>query len=426
VDGLDDIDFYLDARLVDDPYPYYESMRSRCPVQREGAHGTYVVTGFEEAITVLTDHETFSSCVSMPGPFAGFPSTPDDATDVRDEIERFRDAMPMGQHLISLDPPVHTAHRGLLMRLITPKRLSENEEFMWRLADRQLDEFIERGECEFLGEFATPFTVLVVTDLLGVPDDDRLTFRRRMDGNSSAGADTEHIMVDALAFLYDKFVEYVEDRRRVPRDDVLTGLATATFPDGTLPEPPDVAHIAAFLFAAGGDTTSRLLGASLKTLAEDQELQQALRDDRARIPNFIEEMLRFEGVVKTDHRLTRVPTTVGGVDIPAGRVVTVLLPAANRDPRHFENADQLNPDRPNARHHIAFGQGIHTCAGAPLARAEARVALERVLDRMANIQLSEEHHGPANDRRFEYLPGFVLRGLRDLYLEFTPTSGAAR
>ena len=227
-------------------------------------------------------------------------------------------------------------------------------------------------------------------------------------------------MRDSLAFLYDKFVEYVEERRRSPRDDVLTGLAAATFPDGTVPEPEHVAHIAAFLFAAGGDTTSRLITASLQMLAEDRGLQQLLRDERARTPNFIEEVLRFEGVVKSDHRLTRVPTALAGVDIPAGRVVNVLLPAANRDPRRFEDPNRFVVDRPNARHHIGFGQGVHTCAGAPLARAEARVALERILDRMADIRISEQHHGPVGNRRYEYEPTFVLRGLSNLHVEFTP------
>jgi cytochrome P450 len=194
--------------------------------------------------------------------------------------------------------------------------------------------------------------------------------------------------MDALAFLYDQFTDYVVDRRREPRDDVITGLATATFPDGSLPEPIEVVRIAAFLFAAGGETTARLLATSLRVLAEDPELQERLRGDRELLPNFIEETLRWEGPVKTDHRLTQVSTTIGGVDVPAGSTISMMLAAANRDPRRFENPDEFVADRPNARAHIAFGHGVHTCPGAPLARAEARVALERVLDRMRDIRIS--------------------------------------
>jgi cytochrome P450 len=223
-----------------------------------------------------------------------------------------------------------------------------------------------------------------------------------------------------LEFLYDQFTAYVEDRRRAPRDDVLTGLAAATFPDGSLPEPGDVARIAANLFAAGQETTVRLLAAALQLIGERPELQQLLRDDRARIPNFIEETLRYEGPIKGDFRLARVPTTIGGVDVPAGATVMVLNGAANRDPRKFENPDEFVIDRANARNHIAFGFGVHTCPGAPLARAETVVSIERVLDRMADIKISEAHHGPADARRYEYAPTYILRGLESLHLEFTP------
>jgi cytochrome P450 len=223
-----------------------------------------------------------------------------------------------------------------------------------------------------------------------------------------------------LAFLYEQFSAYVEDRRRNPRDDVLTGLATATFPDGSTPEVIDVVRVAANLFAAGQETTVRLLGTALQLIGERPELQQLLRANRDRIPNFIEETLRIESPVKGDFRLSRVPTTVGGVDVPAGTTVMVLNGAANRDPRRFERPDEFVVDRPDARHHASFGHGIHTCPGAPLARAEARVSIERLLDRMADIRISEAEHGPPDDRRYEYVPTFILRGLTRLHLEFKP------
>jgi cytochrome P450 len=200
----------------------------------------------------------------------------------------------------------------------------------------------------------------------------------------------------------------------------MTGLATATFPDGSLPEVSDVMLIASNLFAAGQETTARLLSAMLRRIGEQPELQQLLRDERDRIPNFAEEALRLETPLQSTFRLSRVPTTIGGVEIPAGTTVMLLPAAANRDPRQFDDPAEFRLDRPNWRQHVAFGSGVHACAGAPLARAEARVSAERFLDRMADIRISEKAHGPAGARRYEYPQTYMLRGVERLHLEFTP------
>jgi cytochrome P450 len=221
-----------------------------------------------------------------------------------------------------------------------------------------------------------------------------------------------------LEFLYRRFTEYVEDRRREPRDDVLTGLALATFPDGSTPEVIDVVRVAVNLFAAGQETTVRLLGTALLVLAERPDLQQLLRAQRDHVTNFVEEALRYESPVKGDFRLSRVAAPIGDTTIPAGTTVMVLNGAANRDPRRFERPDEFMVDRVNARQHLSFGHGIHTCPGAPLARAEARISIERLLDRMHDITISEEHHGPADARRFRYVPTYILRGLARLHLDF--------
>jgi cytochrome P450 family 150 subfamily A5 len=418
----DEIDFFGDAEVVADPYPYFAAMRNRCPVQREPHQNVVMVTGYEESMAVYHDTKTFSSCNSVSGPFPGFP-IPLEGDDVSDLIEEYRDQLPMNDQITTFDPPKHTDHRALLLRLITPKRLKENEAFMWRLADRQIDDFIANGKCEFIADFASPFTLLVIADLLGVPEEDHEIFQREMGPHRNRAVGGTHkkgMERNPLSFLYDQFSAYVEDRRRNPRDDVLTGLATATFPDGSTPEVIDVVRVAANLFAAGQETTVRLLGATLQLIGERAELQQLLRDHRDGIPNFIEETLRIESPVKGDFRLSRAPSTVGGVDVPAGTTVMVLNGAANRDPRRFQRPDEFVVDRTDARHHVSFGHGVHTCPGAPLARSEARVSIERLLDRMADIRISEAEHGPSDARRYEYVPTFILRGLRSLNLEFTP------
>jgi cytochrome P450 len=419
----DGIDFFRGRELVDDPYPYFDWLREQCPVRREDQHGVYMVTGYDEACTVYTDTATFSSCNSVTGPFPGFPVPLDGLDDVSELIEQHRDELPFSDQLPTMDPPKHHDHRHLLMRQLTPKRMKENERFVWGLADRQIDEFADRGECELIGDFANPFTLLVVADILGVPEEDHADFRAalaRRPADAAVGSTKDSLQHSPLAWLYDRFGVYIEDRRREPRDDVLTALATTTFPDGTLPEVIDVVRVAANVFAAGQETTVRLLGAALLLIAENPELQQQLRDRRELIPDFVEETLRFESPVKGDFRLARRATTVGGVDIPAGATVMVLNGAANRDPRHFPEPGELRVERGNAREQLAFGRGVHSCPGGPLARMEGRVSVERLLDRLDDIRVAEAQHGPAGDRRYQYIPTYILRGLTRLHLEFTP------
>ncbi len=280
---FDDIDFFKGNELIGDPYPYYAHLRGQCPVQPEPNHGVVMVTGYDEAVAVYTNTTTFSSANSVTGPFPGFP-VPLEGDDVSEQIEQYRGQLPFSDQILTMDPPQHKAHRGLLMRLITPKRLRENEDFMWRYADRQIDEFVERGECEFIRDFAQPFTLYVIADLMGIPEEDHEEFRRDLQGGAnpnreqglgSTGSDT--LSHSPLEFLYDRISAYVEERRREPRDDVLTGLATATFPDGSLPEVIDVARVAANVFSAGQETTVRLLSAALQIIAESQDIQERLR-----------------------------------------------------------------------------------------------------------------------------------------------------
>jgi cytochrome P450 family 150 subfamily A5 len=423
VTDYDAIDFFRGTELVADPYPYFDWLRAQCPVRRELQHDVMMVTGYEEAIAVYNDTTTFSSCNSPTGPFPGFP-VPLEGDDVTSLIEQHRNELPMSDQLLTFDPPVHTAHRALLMRLITPKRLRENEEFMWRLADRQIDEFIDRGDGEFIGGYGRPFAMLAVADLLGVPERDHELFRARLGGGSHAetgavgSTGDDALAHNPLEFLYEQFTAYVEDRRRDPRNDVMTGMATATFPDGSTPEAIDVARIAANLFAAGQETTVRLFGTALQRIGDDQELQALLRERRDLIPNFVEECLRIESPVKGDFRLARITTELAGVKIPAGTNVMVVNGAANHDPGRFERPTEFQVERANARHHIAFGHGAHTCPGAPLARAEGRITIERLLDRMDDIRISEKEHGPPGARRYEYVPTYILRGVSRLYIDF--------
>jgi cytochrome P450 len=424
IDDFDDIDFFRGSEFVAEPYPYFDWLRSQCPVHQETQHDVYMVTGYKEACSVYADTDTFSSCNSVTGPFPGFPVPLEGHDDVSDLVEQYRDQLPFSDQITTMDPPKHRDHRHLLMRQLTPKRMKENEEFIWRLADRQIDEFIDRGECEFIGDYANPFAMFVIADLLGVPEEEHGEFRdalsRRPREDAIGSTKNQSMSHTPLQWLYDRFSGYVSDRRLEPRADVLTSLATTTFPNGELPEVIDVVRVAANLFAAGQETTVRLMGSALQLLGDRPDLQQLLRDRPELIGDFVEETLRIESPVKGDFRLARRNATVGGVDIPAGATVMVLNGAANRDPRHFEEPSEFLVERGNSREHVAFGRGVHSCPGGPLARLETQVSIERLLSRTAHIGISEEHHGPIDDRRYKYVPTYILRGLTRLHLEFTP------
>jgi cytochrome P450 len=319
--------------------------------------------------------------------------------------------------------------------------MRENEEAILPLADAQIDEFINKGSFEVLSDFARPFAILVIADLLGVPEADRPEFRRQLatidlppvkdrDAPSQDESAKPHATPrgkpDPLQFLFDRFTSYIEDRRRDPQPDVLTDLATATYPDGSMPGVIDVVHTATFLFAAGGDTTTRLLVAALRLIAENPSVDQLLRNDRELLPNFIDEVLRMESPVKSTFRMARKSTTLAGVHIPAGTTVMVPLGAANRDPRRYECPHEFQPERANAQTHLSFGRGVHACPGGPLSRTEVRISLGRLLDRIAEFRISEAHHGPANNRTFEFEPTYILRGHTALHLDITAIGGASQ
>ncbi len=424
----DSIDFFTDGSLVPDPHPYFDYLRSQNPVLRLPHYGVVAITGYEEATEVYKDPETFSNIVALGGPFPPLPFTPE-GDDINAQIDEHRAQFPMFEHMVTMDPPDHSRARSILSRLLTPSRLKHNEEFMWRLADRQLDEFLTNGECEFISEYSKPFATLVIADLLGVPEEDHKEFRSVLGADrpgARVGAlDHESVGINPLEWLDDKFCSYIEDRRANPREDVLTSLATAKYPDGSTPEVIEVVRSATFLFAAGQETTAKLLSAALQVIGDRPDIQQELRDDRSLIPGFIEESLRMDSPVKSDCRLARRAANIGGVDIPPGTVVMVLPGAANRDPRRFEDPHEFRLDRLNVREHMAFARGVHSCPGGPLARVEGRVSIERLLDRMSHIEINEAHHGPSDDRRYTYEPTYILRGLSELHLTFTTADSVA-
>ena len=402
--------FFTDREVLQDPIPYYRALRERGPVWREPSMGVFMVSGLEEVLELYRDHERFSAIVGPLGPFVEVPQ-PEAGESWAEVVARRRHEVPMGDTLMSMDPPGHTRHRALAGKFFTPRRLQENEEFILTLADELIDEVEARGELNFDSVYARPFTLLVIADLLGVPREDHATFRSWLGGDMGNVGDPEgrHVADQVFANLDPYFTRYVEERRAAPRDDVMSRLANVRFSDGALPEVADVVRLATVLFAAGQETTARLLCAGMRILAERPELAADLRREPAGIANFVEECLRLEGPIKGSFRLALTDARIGGVDVPAGAILMAVVGAANPDPRVFDDPHRFDAQRAKARRHVALGHREHFCPGARLARTEARISFERLLARLDGIELASSE-APA------YAESFIIRGLDDLPL----------
>jgi len=405
-------DFFTDPEIIQDPIPYYRALHERGPVVREPHKGVFMLSRIDEILEVYTDHERFSAIVGPLGPLVDLPE-PAQGESWAEVIERRRHEIPLGDQLMSLDPPKHTRHRALAGRFFTPNRLKQNEAFIRTLADALIVEFADRGEVEFSAAYARPFTLLVIADLLGVPREDHETFRGWLGGERGTVGDPQgrHAGDQVFANLAPYFARYIEQRRASPSDDVMSRLASVRFSDGELPEVMDVVRLATIVFAAGQETTARLLLAGMRFLCEEPTVAEELRSDPAAIPNFVEECLRLEGPIKGSFRLALCDTTLAGVPIPAGSMTMALIGAANRDPRVFEDPDRFDARRSNASRNIAFGHGEHFCIGASLARAEARISFERLLARLDDVRL-------VDPGALSYVESFVIRGLNDLPVRF--------
>ena len=409
-------DYFTDHSVLLDPYDYFETIRRHGPVYQMQSRDVVVVTGFAEALEVLRNTQDFSSWLN-PDPLVKLPFDVDG-----DDITAQLAATPSNpmELMVSYDGERHAAARSLLNPLFTPSRLKANEEFMRAYAEKMVQDVVAAGGCELVNKVATPFVTMVIADLLGVPADDREAFRQLIDsapppGNMDAGEDGQS--VHPLMVMAGYFTRYVSERRTQPQNDVMTEMALAKYPDGSTPDAMEVVKSAMFLFAAGQDTSAKLIGNAMRRLAEDQDLQQQIREDRKLVGPFLEEVLRVEGSTKATFRIASRGTRIGDMEIPAGKRVVVSLSAANRDPRRWEDPAEFRLGRPKIKEHLAFGRGAHTCAGAPLARAEVAVILDRFLEHTSAITLDKAHHGPAGNRTIEYEPSYIIRGLANLHIK---------
>ena len=436
------IDLFTDHALNANPYPYFEYLRTLGGAVRLPGRAVVAIVGFDEALSVMRDDESFSAVNAASGFSIALPFVPQ-GDDITGQIAQNRGKIPNAGLIVTEDPPVHTKLRSLLRGLITPRRLKANEDYMSRTADRLIKGFVGQGTINVARDYGRVFPTLVIADLLGVPETDRQKFAELLraapglPGDLSGNQAFVHNPLETIGKI---IFGYIVKRRlantwparmgrnvlaslgsgaHAEQEDILTDLALTKYLDGSTPRVIDVVGVATFLFAAGQDTTAHLITSSLRYLAEDAQLQRRLRAERKLIPAFVEEMLRLQGTVKTMFRLVRKRVNIGGIDIAPGTTVMTLLAAVNRDPKRFDRPDEIVLERANLRDNVAFSRGIHACPGSPLARAETRITLERLFDHTTDIRINDAQHGPQEARRYDYLPTYMFRGIQDLYLDIS-------
>lgn len=356
-----------------DPYAAYAAMRSACPVQAvsagSGGRSSYLVTGYAEAREALADARLSKDTAAF---FAGTTSP--------------RRLHPAVAHtMLATDPPEHTRLRKLVTKAFTTGAVTHLRPFITRVTDELLDQWTAGEPFDLMAGLAVPLPVIVICELLGVPQADRSEVRRWSEELFAAG---QPDVIDAASHsLADYMTGLIAAKRRTPGSSLLDQLISARDGDDRFSE-EELVSLAVLLLVAGHETTANFLGNALLALlqhpAELHRLQQKPDD----LPAALDELLRFDSPVSTaTFRYTTEPVTLGGTDIPAGTPVLIALGAANRDPQRFPSPDLLELDR-DAAAHLGFGHGIHRCVGAPLAKAEAEIALRALLTRFPEIRLA--------------------------------------
>lgn len=421
---LENRDYFTDYEIAKEPYQFFEAVRAHGPVFQPEGKDYLIVTGFQETVEVLNNNRDFSAIIGFAGAAAPLPFTPH-GPDITDQIEAHRKQILGGDLVVNLDDTPHTNMRAFMNRLFTPSKLKANEAFIAEYSDDLVRKVVAKGGCELIKEVATPFVTMVIADLLGVPAEDRQHFMDIIEASPAPGnldsslnefSGENHPMVAMAGY----FARYIAERQANPRADILSELAHAQFPDGTKPSMVDLIQLGVFMFGAGQDTSAKLLGNSIRYITDVPGLQDKLRADPSLIPAFIDEVLRLEGSTKQTARLARRDTMIGDLHVKAGTKVLVAISAANRDPQRWDDPQEFLLNRPKIKEHVAFGRGKHVCAGAPLARVEVRVILEKFLEQTSNIDLDESKHGPRGNRSLDFEPTFIIRGLSELHVNLTP------
>jgi cytochrome P450 len=396
----------FDPTFKADPYPTYSELRTSAPVHRitlPDGRGVWLVTRYDDVLGVLKDGRFVKNWrkVLTPEQLAQIPPIP--------EVME-----PLSRNMLDTDPPDHERLRALVSRAFTPRLIERMRPRVQAIADALLDAVQDRGEMDLIDDYAFPLPITVIAELLGVPAEERISFREWSDAAVSGDASQEYmerILIPHMQSFTDYLRRMLEAKRENPGDDLVSALVRAEEAGDKLSE-GELLGMVFLLLVAGHETTVNLIGNGVLALLQHPDQLEKLKDDPSLIKPAVEELLRYDGPVETStERFASEDVTIGETVIPQGEMVLVVIAAADRDPERFPDPDALDITRSDNKH-LAFGKGIHHCLGAPLARMEGQIAIATLLRRMPGLRLK------GSPETLSWRPGMVLRGLRGLPVAF--------
>ena len=390
--------------FLSDPYPAYAKLRREEPIYRSDMLGVWVLTRYIDCEKVLRNHETFSSnSKNATGLIA--------ALQAKSEAET---GGPAARTILGSDPPEHTQLRSLINKAFTPRRVESMRSHVSDVATSLLDNVTQYEPFDLIANLAQPLPIIIIAEMLGVPSSDRERFKEwsktiaSMTSPLQEPGVTEKVAV-ARGELRKYFSTVIEQRRRHPRNDLISALVGAQAENDKFDD-EELLGFCILLLVAGNETTTNLIGNGILALAlhPDQKNKLCSRPDL--MPSAVEEFFRYDSPVQATIRHTIKDTEIGGVKINKGQSVMAMIGAANRDPEQFRNPNKLDIERSDNRH-LSLGHGIHYCLGAPLARIEAEIAFRTLLEKVPIIEIEEEN--------MEYGGTFILRGVKRLLISST-------
>jgi cytochrome P450 len=407
---LSDYNFF-DPELLVCPYEFYKLAQEQAPIMELPSPITdaklFLVTRYDLVIDILKDTTVFSSNFSTL--LAGKEEQDKELQEI------YAQGWPPMNTLLTADPPEHERFRALVNKAFSPSRVNKMHGLIQQIADELIDDFIDQNKCEFVSEFAVPLPIKVIAGQLGVPQADLPKFKQWSDafiarlGHMLSREEEIQCAKDIVAFQH-YFRDVIESRQKQPQEDLITDLVQAEVASERSLNTAELLNIIQQILVAGNETVTSALAGGMLLLTKNPQQMQLVQTDLSLLENFVEEVLRMESPVAGMWRVVTKDTTLGDVSLKAGSLVLIRFDAANRDPVKFPESEHFDVRRQNAGNHLSFGNGIHFCLGAMLARKEMQVAYERLLLRLENIRLAKGD--------YQYLPNILMRELKHLYIEF--------
>lgn len=410
----------FDPDVIENPWPFFASLREQAPVYLLPNGAYYLVSRYEDVMTAVMDTDTFSSnlvavlmsseTVTEQNRSTGNTNSAPEMLDLSGDGAQATDVLAIA------DPPNHTRQRRISNRAFTMRRVQAMEGAIRALANQLLDNFFASGEADWIKHFAVPLPMTIITDLLGFPHQDIPQLKQWSDTSVAllSGINTPDELA-RLGMEINDLINYLAQQYDLalsaPGDNVLGDLIKEAQIDNAHLNRDEIVSMLVQLLSAGNETTTSLIGSALKLLLETPGLQDQLRKQPELIEPFIEEALRLESPFHGHFRVTTKDTELAGTPLKAGTRLMLMWSAANRDEQQFPQPEQVKLDRDKPKSHLAFGYGIHHCIGAVLSRLEATIAIETLLARTTELSL-------ADDNDFAHIPSLFIRSLKNLQLNY--------